>query len=344
MVGGPLGIKCKEETLTECIDTEALTPEERNKIMGHRQGDSRVYVQYYMSNFNDADCQSICFGSAPQRDLVHLAGRLLRHGDAPTALTDNQRFEVSQDPKLIKCRQKRSKALEAMKSQGYSTRAAAEGTRLAAQYDYYKKKADSLNKMLKSERLQQAIKDFHDSIHIEEINRQLNGVKPSKVIAPLTINYELPERAQVARLFSQATDVLTREALYPLRMSLVKAMAQLCRRRESPCRPHMRRSRKAETPKLSTNEIPKPSIQGSENSLPFCPFCKWADDQVGESQREKPWRIDSLARHLRTKHLRRRQTPFDCPYNGCPEVLGGPEHFVSHTERQHGLHLPPAVL
>jgi len=229
------GIQCKEKRLTQCIDTEALTPEERNKIMGHRQGDSRVYVQYYMSTFNDADCQSICFGSAPQRDLVHLAGRLLRHGDAPTALTDNQRFEVSQNPKLMKCRQKRSKALEAMKLQGYSTRAAAEGTTLAVQYDHYKKKADCLNKKLKSERLQQAIKDFHDSIHIVEINRQLKGTKPSRVIAPPTINYELPERAQVARLFSQAADVLTREALYPLRMSLVKTMARLCKRRESPC-------------------------------------------------------------------------------------------------------------
>ena len=238
--------------------------------MGHRQGDSRVYVQYYMSNFNDADCQSICFGSAPQRDLVHLAGRLLRHGDAPTALTDNQRFEVSQDPKLVKCRQKRSKVLEAMKSQGYSTRAAAEGTRLAAQYDHYKKKADSLNKMLKSERLQQAIKDFHDSIHIEEINRQLNGTKPSRVIAPPTINYELPERAQVARLFSQFADVLTREALYPLRMTLVRTMARLCKRRESPCRHQMRR-RRLETQKPLTEKL---TVQGSESLLPFCPFCK----------------------------------------------------------------------
>lgn len=33
-----------------------LTPEERNKITGHRQGDSGVYVMYYMSTFIDADC------------------------------------------------------------------------------------------------------------------------------------------------------------------------------------------------------------------------------------------------------------------------------------------------
>ncbi|KAK3934553.1 hypothetical protein QBC46DRAFT_368131 [Diplogelasinospora grovesii] len=143
---------------------EALTPEERNKIMGHRQGDSNVYVQYYI---------------APQYDLIHLAGRLLRHGDAPTALTDQQRKQQ-------------------MKSKGYPTRAAAEGTELAARYDHYKKKADRLNKKLKAKRLQQAIKDFHHSIHVDEVNRQLNGIQPSQVIVPPTIEYELPERARVA--------------------------------------------------------------------------------------------------------------------------------------------------
>ena len=79
--------------------------------MGHRQGDSRVYVQYYMSTFNDVDCQTICFGSAPQHDLIHLAGRLLRHGDAPTALTNQQKFEVNQDPDLVAFRRKRTLAL-----------------------------------------------------------------------------------------------------------------------------------------------------------------------------------------------------------------------------------------
>ncbi|KAM4067346.1 hypothetical protein HRG_001311 [Hirsutella rhossiliensis] len=62
---------------------EALTPEERNKIMGHRKGDSSTYLQYYMSNFIDVDCQSICFGTAPQHDLVQLAARLRRHDGAP---------------------------------------------------------------------------------------------------------------------------------------------------------------------------------------------------------------------------------------------------------------------
>ena len=131
--------------------TEQLTPEERNKIMGHRQGHSRVYVMYYMSAFIDVDCQSICFGSAPQHDLIHLAGRLLCHGDAPTALTDQQKFEVNQDLTLISYRQKRTKAMQQWKSHGFRSREDAEGTEMASRYDHYKKKAD---------RLQQVIQDF----------------------------------------------------------------------------------------------------------------------------------------------------------------------------------------
>ncbi|RYO82759.1 hypothetical protein DL764_009563 [Monosporascus ibericus] len=204
---------------------EELTAEERNKIMGHRQGDSRVYVMYYMSTFIDADCQSICFGSAPQHDLVHLAGRLLRHGDAPTALTDQQKFEVNQDPKLVKYRQKRTRALQQWKWQGYRSREEAEGTDMASRYDHYKKKADCLGKRLKAERLQRAIKDFHDLIHVEEVNRQLNGVKPSSVLVPPTVKYELPERAQVAHLFSKAADSINRDRLHKLRMQLLGIFA-----------------------------------------------------------------------------------------------------------------------
>jgi len=74
-----------------------------------------------------------------------------------------------------------------MKSQGYCSRADAEGTDLAIRYDRYKRKADRLNKKLKTQRLRRAIKDFHDSVYIEEVNRQFNGIKPSDVIVPPTI-------------------------------------------------------------------------------------------------------------------------------------------------------------
>ncbi|KAK7219003.1 hypothetical protein V2G26_007006 [Clonostachys chloroleuca] len=86
---------------------EALTPEERNKTMGHTLGDSGTYLRYYMPNFIGADVQSIIFGSSPQTDLMQLMGRLHRHQHAPKALTDQQKLEVAQDKTLTSIRRKR---------------------------------------------------------------------------------------------------------------------------------------------------------------------------------------------------------------------------------------------
>lgn len=196
---------------------------------------------------------------------------------------------------------------------------------------------------------------------MEEINRQLNGIKPSDVIAPLTIQYDLPERARVARLFSQAAEARNRDELHPIRLDLVRTIAQLCKRRESPCRRQAKRSRKTVIiktravrfrsgssgpmrPELRDEVLTQLATQAApdtENTLPFCPFCRWADDEVGDGEREKLWRIDSLARHFRTRHFRRR-TPFRCPYGSRTAILADAGHFSDHARRQHRLHLPTA--
>ncbi|ODA78130.1 hypothetical protein RJ55_06734 [Drechmeria coniospora] len=194
---------------------EALTPEERNKIMGHRRGDSSTYLQYYMSNFIDVDCQSICFGTAPQHDLVQLAARLRRHDGAPKELTVEQIAEMHKNKTLLKYRAKKTGAMLEWKRQGYRSREHAKGTEMQARYDRYSKKANNLCKILKASLLQRAIRDFHNNVHVEEIDRQLRGIKPADVISPPNIE----------------------GSLYSLRVDLISALARLCKRRESPCRP-----------------------------------------------------------------------------------------------------------
>ncbi|RXG41793.1 hypothetical protein VDGE_30545 [Verticillium dahliae] len=275
---------------------EALTPEERNKTMGHRLGDSSTYVRYYMSDFIGADTQSIVFGSDLQTDLIHLMGRLQRHGDAPTKLTDEQRLAIHKDPKLARYCQKRRRAMEKFKREGYRSYTAAKDTQAGKQYNKYRKKAESLRKTLTNRRLDQAIKDFHDTIHAEEVDRQLQGTKPdAELLAPSTIKYELQERAEVARLFSQAADVTNREELHQLRLRLIVALSQLCKRRESPCRRRSQSGSVKTTSKMSKlcerSQLNTPSqielgserdiCTGSTNStslgqpeaLLVCPFC-----------------------------------------------------------------------
>ncbi|KAJ6443703.1 hypothetical protein O9K51_04882 [Purpureocillium lavendulum] len=123
---------------------EALTPEERNKIMGHRKGDSSTYLQYYMSNFIDVDCQSICFGTAPQHDLVQLAARLRRHDGAPKELTVDQLAAIHNNKKLVEYREGRRRAVLDWKQQGYRSREEAKGTEMWERYDHYNKEANKL--------------------------------------------------------------------------------------------------------------------------------------------------------------------------------------------------------
>ncbi|KAM3555122.1 hypothetical protein ARSEF4850_006153 [Beauveria asiatica] len=168
---------------------EEVTPEERNKIMGHRKGDSSTYLTYYMSNFIDRDCQSICFGSAPQQDLIHLAARLQRHDAAPTCLTEEQLAEVNEDKDLKALRLARTNAMQTWKAQGYRSRDAAAGTTMREDYDRYSKEAENLSKYLKGIRLRQVLEEFHTNIHVEEIDRQLRGIKPADIIAPPSMDF-----------------------------------------------------------------------------------------------------------------------------------------------------------
>ena len=74
----------------------------------------------------------------------------------------------------------------------------------------------------------------------------------------------------------------------------------------------------------------------------YCAFCRWGDEEAGPRKRNHLFsRPDSLGRHVRVQHLGNRATRggFDCPYQKCSAFLGNAEHFLNHTERQHGLRL-----
>ncbi|KAK4148395.1 hypothetical protein C8A00DRAFT_47713 [Chaetomidium leptoderma] len=188
---------------------KALKPEEANQSMGHTLGDTTTYVRFYTTDFIEVDFQEIVFGSEPQRDLIHLMGRLLRNGDAPTRLTDEQKMEINLDPKLSKMRQKRDRVRAEIRKQGWTDKTAKLhqlGRRLLGRHNSYHRQAESHRKRLHDQRLSQAIQEFHALAHGEEIRRQLNGIRPSE------------------------------NELHQLRMNLVRELALLCKLRESPRR------------------------------------------------------------------------------------------------------------
>lgn len=326
--------------------------------MGHRKGDSSTYLTYYMSNFIDRDCQSICFGSAPKQDLIHLAARLQRHDAAPTCLTEEQLAEINDDEDLKALRSARTNAMQKWRTLGYRSREAAAGTTMREEYDLYSKEAEKVSKYLKAIRLRQALQEFHTNVHVEEIDRQLQGIKPADIIAPPSIRYDLPERARVAQSYAVAADMTDPDQLHELRLELIGRVSRLCGHRES-------RAVRQKKRKLVGDDHASPSAnigtdwEGGEKKARsrhcnmadctpesddaglICAFCRWQGHHGG-ADRMKTWPMRALVKHLKVMHLNRLQMPFTCPWQGCEAILGNKEHFASHFQ-EHGQDLQASV-
>lgn len=166
--------------------------------MGHR-GD--VYERYYMPNFIDRDTLSIYLGAPRRDDLVRAVGRRERHENAPDDLNDAQKDEVRKDAdvvRLIRCRERYAAKI---KQCGYSTIKAAHGTKWFERHNEAQRELNSLKAKLTRAKLDEVIDRFHETVHTEEVDRQMQGILPSpNVLNPSTIEYELEERATVARL------------------------------------------------------------------------------------------------------------------------------------------------
>ncbi|KAF7894704.1 uncharacterized protein EAF01_010154 [Botrytis porri] len=361
-----LGRTCGYEKRLEFYDlrrasgkrlNESVTPEERRQIMGHR-GD--VYERYYMPAFIDTDCQAIYLGSTRREDLIRAVGRLSRHERAPSNLTDIQKFEISQDPDILQLIQKREESVQNIKARGYSTIKAAAKTRWYEKHQEIQAEINNLRSQKSKQLLDKTIKEFHKTVHTIEVDRQLQGILPADILTPSTIEYELEERATIARMLFEPLTGLTENQIIQKRIELVQNLIQLCKRQESPhqyqaarskgrSRNHITNSQTVSedtdsnlvTISLILDATTRPD-QLSKVSKLFCAFCRWNDNEVGPKKREHKYlRIDSLSRHIKTQHLQSRTTGegFHCPYQECSAFLGSAMHFLNHTARQHGLSL-----
>jgi hypothetical protein len=335
--------------------------------MGNR-GD--VYERHYMPAFIDRDCQAIYLGTTRRDDLIRAVGRLERHEQAPTALTDVQKFEIQNHPDVVKLVKLREKYVGKMKKHDYPTIKAAMGTLWYERHGETQRELNSLRQELSSKLLEKTIDEFHESVHIIEVERQLRGIRPaSDVLTPPTIEYELEERAAVARLLFEPLEDLDEDQVYQVRIKLVQNLVQLCKRQETPHSYKTPRTRKNKDARQNTepHEQGRPPCENdmdwdtktlvddksdADSMAPmeieerpivpvlYCAFCKWGDEEAGPRKQKYAFsRPDSLGRHVRAQHLKNRTGGFDCPYRGCSAFLGSAEHFLNHTARLHGLHL-----
>lgn len=337
-------------------NTEAVPPEERRQIMGNR-GD--VYERYYMPNFIARDTLAIYLGTTPRTDLIKSVGHLERHEDAPVRLTDAQKREIWNEPELVNLLRNRERYAAKIKQQGYTTKKAAEGTKYFTRHAEVQREINCLKTKLGRKLLDKTIDKFHETVHSDEVERQMKGILPSnEVLNPSTIKYELEERGTVIQLLFQSFDGMSLQEVSEVRIQVVDAIVRLCSRQETPHQFRASRTSKRlqEVDDFSDSfkrlkadvyvideEDPladiSPVTNNAKDTTEFrCPFCQ-CDLEAGPRKRNYTFpRRDSWKRHVRGQHLTEHAVGegFDCPYEGCLAFLGTATHFLRHAEGQHG--------
>ncbi|KAK4934783.1 hypothetical protein LTR10_024040 [Elasticomyces elasticus] len=204
-----------------------VTPEERNQVMGHH---GNTYEQFYLPDLIERDFQSIYFGTAPQEELIQAVARmgLTRDKRAPIELTAEQKLEVRNDPQLVSLRARRDGRRERLIRRGYYPLSSAAGQPDYTKYQELNREINNMTTSLKTRRLREAIREFHDNVDGHEIDRQLDGLMQIDGSIRAGAEMELPERALVAQFITLSPDdCRTYEALGG-RVGFVDAMVKLC--------------------------------------------------------------------------------------------------------------------
>jgi hypothetical protein len=139
------------------------------------------------------DFQSIYFGSPSETLLIESVAQmgLSRDQCAPTELDNKQQKKLQNDSALAILRKDQEAYKAQLHSQGYRPLSKGKGTNLCNKYDNTKRKMTSTYQRLYRERLESAVRKFHESINTIEIARRLGRMAADKVLTLLAVEFEL---------------------------------------------------------------------------------------------------------------------------------------------------------
>lgn len=338
--------------------------------MGHL---GSTYEKYYTPTHIARDFQSIYFGSPSEALLIESVARmgLSRDRRAPTELDNEQQEKLRDDPALVILRMERKAYKVQLQDQGFRPLVKGQGTDLYKKYEDTNRKIGSTYQRLYRERLESAIREFHESIDTIEIARQLSGKAAVEVLTLPAVEFELGERATISgMLFKPIQDDKAR-------VKFVSTLAKLCRKQETrqpkafkrkrvdlvPCEASgssfsNQRKKGADgfekTPLEQVCKVVKEELDAPrrENILevgsrqlyptvlphPVCLICIGNEEFSYERRMRCIPRKDVLKKHVET-HFRiaELQSEFPCRHPNCSDMLVDMMHFKRHALDVHGV-------
>ena len=284
---------------------------------------------------------------------------LSRDRRAPTELNDDQLEEVRNDSLLRGLRKERDLYKNQLRDAGYCPVATGKGTMFYERYELTKRKIGSTYQRLHKQRLNMAIREFHDSIDTIDIAKQLSGQAAEDVLTLPAYEFELKERAAVANMLFKPVQT------DGMRVQFVRDLIRLCRKQETR-RPNASKRKKSEWIACTDGASSKRNKCGSIldgvvrdtdplrhittveiQSLsdfpivlphPVCLICIGNEELSYERRLRHVPRKDVLKRHVKV-HFKepRYDSEFECRHPSCNEMLHGTGHFMRHALDKHGV-------
>lgn len=317
--------------------------------MGHT--DPNIYRRHYLNQIVTTDTLA-CFLGVPSREgLMRLAGHmsLTRDVNAPTALTAEQREQLTFDPALKAVRATRVEVRnQLLKEHGklkIAQDADADGWK---HYQRLQKKAKTLSMKLQSDLLKHLRTEFFATAGARYIEAQQNGANAKQNPASTKLAvlgehsvFDVEERNQLpALLFPHKiceSENVTAEATSLL--VAMRTMSSLCRRCSRP---------------NQVNEVVFESLSEEQcrhdeqivDTFPIivpgtvCLFCLGDSALPSHARTYAYARRSALSRHVQSHHLRFLHDGFLCPHPSCADRavhLDDATHFKNHAAIVHNV-------
>jgi len=319
----------------------------RDQIFDHQQG----AVGYYLDQEIRFDTES-CYLGKPSNEVVQKTARLASltaDTSAPTELSSEQKAKFAQHPQVIQLAQ-RNKALTArIRAAGYNTIGDAKGTCLFQKKKKAEARLNCLKIKLRKHMMTQARKRHFRKADTLTFDAQFSATvaahtSPQSTHHTQSIEYNIPERAEVVRLTCRHSDGLSDGKKLQQRIQAIEARAALCHRRET-----QRRGRPKSTIKQEESEGAVNESEDTKDDFPMvcrptqCPFCL-GDERLPYQHRVFEYAKPNKMMNEVEKHLKKYapQDGVPCPHPQCKAaglVLPSAMAFKNHTATVHKIFL-----
>jgi hypothetical protein len=323
-----------------------FTSQERQRVLG-QSGDA-VFEKHHQSQFINRDLQHVALLQPPQKDLLRVAGSMLRKRGllAPSDLSDAQKRTIRQHPKAFELRREKRELMEEMRSlAGTIGKAREPFPHLYQRHEQVKKELSQLRKTLANNTRKTARKEYFHTAPVLEVGRKIKqllgqfDIGQSDADSSEDENWELPtpdyvfpERVRlVENFYGPEAENFDEDKLLAGRIQVTKDMVAL----SLLCEPNRRGNRTnwdVEDDETEKSEEPLPAKEESlECPTDICIIC-CGQSQLSSSNppphKFPAKRKDSLRRHLIESHLAHAHDGISCTWPACHGIL----EFTKVTE------------